>query len=294
MPRKPIPVTQDTIEAGLRRLGLTGVEIVVVHSSLSAFGWVEGGPKTVVSALRSVVPTVLVPAFSCSSRVPTPPGVHIPFNADEKATNWKEFRKALDTTPAHRLDIPIDRQMGAIAHLVAAEPDASRSSAPICTFAGAGPRAGEVLAHGTTEDALGVLAAAADQDGWIVLLGVGHESNTTIHVAENLEHRGGHTRYARVVDDPRGWQRVRGIGGESEGFPAIEPYLAGLQHETKIGAARCLSAPAADVIRVARGLIRHDITALIAPGDLKPGKGPSEAIAKRQAFLQRSSPPSRL
>ncbi len=282
-------VTKADITAGLERLGLDNVEIAVVHSSLSAFGWVEGGPKTVVAALRAVVPTVLVPAFSYASRLPTPPGFNIPFNADEQATSWDEFRETLNRTPVHGPHAPLEANMGAVAGAVAVEPDAVRSPAPICTFAGVGPRAQELLAQGTTEDALCVLAEAADRGGWVVLLGVAHNRNTTIHVAENLEHRGGHTRFARVAADPRGWKGVHRVGGESEGFPAIEPHLDGIQRETIIGAARCRAAPAADLIRVARELIRRDPTALVDPNDLKPGNRPSEAIAKRRAHLRRMS-----
>ena len=278
-------VTHDDVVTGLKALGLPGVEVVVVHSSLSAFGWVEGGADTVVASVRSVVPTVIAPAFTYVARLPSPPEPHIPFNADTPAT-WKEFREALSRTPVHRTDGPIDRNMGAIAAAFAAEPDASRSPAPICGFSGVGPRAPEILAHGTADQPLAVLETAAEQGAWILLLGVGHWSNTTIHVAENLEHRGGYTRFARIADDPRGWTAVRNVGGTSSGFPAIEPHLTVMQRETTIGAARCLTVPAADTIRVARELIRRDPAALLTPEDRAPGGRASDAVAKRRAHLR--------
>ncbi len=282
-------VTHRDLVDGLNTLGLSGVEIVVVHSSLSAFGWVAGGPRTVVAALRSVVPTVLAPAFTYISLLPSPPGSNIPFNAETTAATWEEFQRALDRMPPHRIEGPIDRNMGAIAASLADEPDASRSPAPICGFSGVGPRAPELLAHGTAEHPLGILEAAAGQGGWILLLGVGHESNTTIHVAENFEHRGGFTRHARVATDPRGWTAVHAVGGSSSGFPAIEPHLAGIQRETTIGAARCLTMPAAETIRVARALIRRDPAALLPQEKLTPGSVAAEALAKRQAYLWRSA-----
>lgn len=39
------PLTQVDIESGLRKLGLEEGQIVEVHSSLSSFGWVNGGAK---------------------------------------------------------------------------------------------------------------------------------------------------------------------------------------------------------------------------------------------------------
>lgn len=279
-------VTQDDIVEGLRDLGLDGVEIVVMHSSLSAFGWVAGGPRTVVDAVRSVVPTVIAPAFTYVARLPPPPEPHIPFNAHTPAATWEEFHEAVRRTPVQRADSPINRNMGAIAAALAAEPDAARSPAPICGFAGVGPRARELLSHGTAEQPLAVLEAAAKQGAWILLLGVGHWSNTTIHVAENLEHRGGFTSFARVADDPRGWTAVRNVGGSSSGFPAIEPHLRGIQRQTRIGGARCLAMPAAEIIRVARELIRQDPTAMLASDRDTPGTTAFDALAKRQAYLR--------
>ena len=284
-------VAHDDIVDGLRALGLAGVEMVVAHSSLSAFGWVAGGASTVVAAVRSVVPTVIAPAFTYVALLPSPPEPYIPFNADTPAATWEEFQEALGRTPPHRTDGPIDRNMGAIAAAFAAEPDASRSPAPICGFSGVGPRAVEILAHGTAEQPLAVLEVAAERGAWILLLGVGHWSNTTIHVAENLEHRGGYTRFARVADDPRGWAAVRNVGGTSSGFPDIEPYLRGIQRETTIGAARCLTMPAAEAIRVARDLIRRDPAALLTAEERTPGGRASDALAKRQAYL-RGLPPA--
>jgi len=50
-----IPVTQRDIEDGLQKLGLGRGDAVEVHSSLSSFGYVQGGASTVVDALMNVV-----------------------------------------------------------------------------------------------------------------------------------------------------------------------------------------------------------------------------------------------
>ncbi len=43
-------VTRADVRAGIRRLGLAGLPLCV-HSSLRSFGWVDGGPGTVISGL---------------------------------------------------------------------------------------------------------------------------------------------------------------------------------------------------------------------------------------------------
>ena len=72
---RPI-VTQGMIEAGLRDLGLWEGDILIAHSSLGSFGWVEGGEDAVIDALISVVGptgTVCMPALSWGHYSPENP-----------------------------------------------------------------------------------------------------------------------------------------------------------------------------------------------------------------------------
>jgi len=61
------PVNSQDLAASLERLGLRSGESVLVHSSLSSLGRVEGGAPAVISALRETVGpegTVLFPTFT--------------------------------------------------------------------------------------------------------------------------------------------------------------------------------------------------------------------------------------
>ena len=52
MPKSRVSiVNKDLIADGLQSLGLKRGDIVIVHSSLSSFGYVEGGADTVIVAL---------------------------------------------------------------------------------------------------------------------------------------------------------------------------------------------------------------------------------------------------
>jgi aminoglycoside 3-N-acetyltransferase len=64
-------VTQDHIVAGLKALGLESGDMVQVHSALSSFGYVKGGPETVVDAFLDVLGpsgTLMVPTFNHMAR----------------------------------------------------------------------------------------------------------------------------------------------------------------------------------------------------------------------------------
>jgi aminoglycoside 3-N-acetyltransferase len=72
---RPI-VTGAMIEAGARELDLGAGDVVVAHSSLSSFGWVEGGEDTVIDALLAVVGpagTLCMPALSYGDYGPDNP-----------------------------------------------------------------------------------------------------------------------------------------------------------------------------------------------------------------------------
>jgi aminoglycoside 3-N-acetyltransferase len=64
--KKTKPITKQEILNDLRKLGLKEGDIVLVHSSLSAIGYIEGGADAVIDALLEAVGptgTILMPTF---------------------------------------------------------------------------------------------------------------------------------------------------------------------------------------------------------------------------------------
>ena len=65
--REKVRVTKEDIKKGLAELGLKRGDVVGVHSSLSSFGYVEGGADTVIDALLETVGeegAVVMPTYS--------------------------------------------------------------------------------------------------------------------------------------------------------------------------------------------------------------------------------------
>lgn len=176
------PATRASLADDLRKLGLPGGSTVLVHSSLSALGWVVGGPEAVVLALEDMVGpdgTIMMPAYSLSAPEPSvwkhPPVPEAWWETIR--TEWPPFD--LHLSPAFRL--------GAIPETFRHQSGTARSDHPNDSFCARGPNATVLLANHSLDNGLGEgspLARLYDRDGFVLLLGVDHSSNSSIHLAE--------------------------------------------------------------------------------------------------------------
>ncbi|HZH27354.1 MAG TPA: AAC(3) family N-acetyltransferase [Azospirillaceae bacterium] len=176
------PVTADGLAEDLAALGVRRGSVLLAHVSLSALGWVCGGPVAVLEALGRVLGpdgTLVMPAFS--GDLSDPATWVSPAMPPEW---WPTIQAAMppydpDTTPTWG--------MGTVAELFRRWPGAVRSRHPQLSFAAHGPRADEIVADHTLDDAFGEgtpLARLYDLDARVLLLGVGHERNSSLHLAE--------------------------------------------------------------------------------------------------------------
>lgn len=133
-------VTRDTLVAELHSLGVRPGETLLVHSSLSSLGWVNGGPVAVVQGLLDALGpdgTLVVPTQSGDLSDPAlwsdPP---VP-------EEWWSAIRA--TMPAYDPLVTPSRGVGVIPETVRTWPGALRSAHPQTSFAALGPRAAEVV-----------------------------------------------------------------------------------------------------------------------------------------------------
>jgi aminoglycoside 3-N-acetyltransferase len=174
---------------GLSHLGVVAGDTLLVHSSLSALGYVEGGADTVIDALLGAIGpdgTLLMPSFQ---------------NGGQHAIVRRGCTFDVRHSPS---------ELGIISETFRRRPGVIRSLSPTHCTAGTGPAAAALLAdhhlctvsvgRGSPYDKL------VRAGGKILLLGVGHESNTTLHLIENT--RGAPTvsreRFEPVVIDADG------------------------------------------------------------------------------------------
>jgi len=237
--------------AGLHALRLDD-RPVVVHASLSAFGEVEDGAEAAVSALLATFPTILVPAFTYKTMIVPrtgPPDNGITYGAGQDANLMAEY-----FTP----QMPVDRLIGIIPDTLRRHPRARRSNHPIQSFAGV--NADTSLAAQTMADPLAPLGMIAQADGWVLLLGVDHTTNTSIHYAEKLAGRRTFIRWALT---PGGVVECPSFPGCSAGFQAIAPEMEKYARKVQIGKALVQALPSKMLFRAVINQIKSDPLALL-------------------------------
>jgi len=218
--RSPEPVTVDSITDDLRDLGLEAGQTVFVHSSLSALGWVCGGPPAVVDALQNVITedgTIAMPANSAGNMDPADMG-----NPPVPESWYDTIREQM---PPYRPEVTPTQRIGAIPECFRSCPGVNRSQHPQHSVAAWGADAEFVTAEHSIDNSLGEqspLARIYELDGDVLFLGTSHETNTSMHLAEyradidiGTETNGA----AMLVDGEREWIEWEDIDIDDEDFP---------------------------------------------------------------------------
>ncbi|RAL22735.1 AAC(3) family N-acetyltransferase [Lujinxingia litoralis] len=221
--RTPHPHTRDSLASELRALGLTPGMNLLVHCSMRRIGFIVGGAQTLLLALLDAIGpqgTLMVPT-------------HTSFNTDP--ARWENppvpadwVQTIRDHTPAFDPQRTPSNLMGQLAELVRTCPDARRSPHPVGSFAALGPAAATLVDHHPLLHEFGEtspLARHYDLDGHVLLLGVGHERNTSLHLAEHRADFPAKSTIsegcAMLVDGQRAWVSYPMLALDTDDFPRL-------------------------------------------------------------------------
>jgi aminoglycoside 3-N-acetyltransferase len=249
-PQSPT-ISEQQLKTGLTKLGLTK-HTVIAHASLKAFGSIEGGAETMLNALLESTRGIIMPTFTYKTMLNPevgPPRNGITYGSESDLNKMAE---------AYHPDMPVDPMMGVLPEVLRNHPRAKRTAHPIQSFAGI--RADGVLNTQTIHTPLALIGTLADRDGWVLLLGVDHRVNTSIHYGEKLAGRIQFIRWAltreRVVECP-------GFPGDSEGFNAVAADVEKYTRRAEIGGALVQAVHLKSLLNVVVQKIREDPFALL-------------------------------
>ncbi len=242
--------------ADLARLGVAAGDILLVHSSFKALGPWRGTPADVVLALRELLGpkgTLLMPSFPSGS----------------------EFFLSLN-----RLVFDVRHSAsgcGVITETFRRQPGVIRSLNPTHCTAGIGPVAAELLAgHEHCRISVGPGSPyhkLIEARGKILLLGVEHSSDTTLHFVENTN--GAPTicriEYANTIVDTAGREipvpTLPHMPGLPRNYPRVDALLdaGNFQRRGLVGQADCRLVDAFGMAQCVGDAIRRDPLYLIEP-----------------------------
>jgi aminoglycoside 3-N-acetyltransferase len=261
--QKPI-VTYRDVYNGLRKLELDRGKPVMAHASLSAFGEVRGGADTVLAAVLGLVDALVMPVFTYRSLIIPETGPEdnaCPYGTGKDQNSMAEFFKP---------DMPADRTMGVVAETLRRRVGVLRSAHPILSFAGY--KADTVIQSQTLQDPFAPIGALIDLDAWVLLLGVDHTVNTSLHFAEKLA---GRKRFVRWALTTEGVRECPDFPGDSDGFNGAVPWLDEITRKAQIGSAVVMALPLREMTAIVRQKLEVDPTALLCQ---RPDCGVCNAI----------------
>ena len=233
-------------------MGLHG-QVVCLHSSLRSFGHVEGGATTLIQSFLDEGCTLLVPTFSSAFEIAPPQHLQFRRNGwDYNAAIQQNNAPAKIYNPAV---LDIDRSMGVVPATTLSWPGAVRGNHPLDSFTAIGAHAGKLVANQSPSDVYAPLEVLSKMNGFVVLIGVGLERMTLLHLAEK---QAGRTLFRRWANNAHGDAIAVEVGSCSEGFGKLEPHLPRLMRVTCVGTSRWIVIRADQALACASAAIRDN------------------------------------
>jgi aminoglycoside 3-N-acetyltransferase len=174
--------TRASLAADLAAIGVAPGMTLMVHSSLSRIGFVPGGAGTVIHALLDALGprgNLLMPTLT--GQLTDPAG----WTAPAVPEAWHDLIRT--EMPAFDPARTPTRNMGAIPELFRTWPGVRRSAHPLYSCAACGPDAEALTASHPLAWSRGPdspLGGIYARDGWVLLIGVGYDRNSSLHLGE--------------------------------------------------------------------------------------------------------------
>ncbi|MBI9049590.1 MAG: AAC(3) family N-acetyltransferase [Anaerolineaceae bacterium] len=225
---------------------------VIVHSSLSAIGRIQGAADTVIGALLNRFNSIMMPAFTYQTMIVPETGPED--NGIRYASSTDLNRMAIPFND----DLPVDKLMGITAAALQKYPLAYRSKHPILSFSGVHVEPG--LSAQTLEAPFMPIEWLWKQNGWVLLMGVDHTVNTSLHLAEKIAGRSGFTRWAMQNEKIVTCMHFPGC---SNGFNEAGESLEGISTHATLGEGQLTVLPLQAMVEIITLYLQKHPTGLL-------------------------------
>ncbi len=235
----------EALAEQLSKLGVKRGGVLVVHTSFRAVRPVEGGPNGLIDALEMALGedgTLVMPTMTAGDAV-------------------------FDPCKTPTLD------MGVVAETFWRRPGVMRSTHPGASFAAKGKKAALICAHQRLSPPHGLdspIGRVYELEGQILLLGVTHGENTSLHLAESMAQVPYSVEHPCVVEVDGRAETIMIAETDHccENFSLMDTWLAGsqIQREGKVGHASAKLCQAKPLVDLAiERLKREPLLFLCAP-----------------------------
>lgn len=235
------PIIIDNIYSGLRKLGVSDGDIILMHASMKSLGWVCGGAQSLLMGVMKAVGkkgTIVMTAHSGDWSDP------INWQHPPVPEEWVSIIR--ENMPAYDKDMTPTRGIGKVAELFRTLPDVKRSLHPLVSFSAWGKLAEEITSTHLLIPQMGMtspLGALYKLDAKVLFLGTGYDTCTSFHLAETMlddmpKEKSG---TAMIVDGKRQWVEFEDYKYSSDDFDKLGADFESSHNisKIKIGNAWC-------------------------------------------------------
>lgn len=247
---------QDFVNA-IQKLGINSSE-VCIHSSMKSFGAnIKCGIEGLIDSFLSQECTIIVPTFSdiyeakpIQKYMPARNGAGDYSYFLEKEYFSNEIRPF--NTSSKEISV---EDMGILSKYVLNNKDSKRGNHPLNSFTSLGKNSQKLIVNQTYKDVCAPMKQLYDDDGFVLLIGVGLNSATIIHYAEQVAGRNPFVRWTCDVN-----KKVVPVsaGGCSEGFDHFNEYLNKFVRIVKVAESEWKCYKAKDIVDVCANLIKNN------------------------------------
>jgi len=223
------PLTSSSLAEAVRTCGLKTGQTVLVHMAMSKLGWVIGGAEAVLRALLDVLGesgTLMMPTHTLHNIDPA--------EAENPPIPQEWWPLIRDHMPAYNPHTTPSSEMGVVPELFRSWPGVVRSAHPATSFAAFELNAASLTTGHPLDDETGEgspIGKLYDLGGHVLLLGVTHWENTSLHLSEERANYPGksslRTGSAMMDDNERQWVEYEVFETGGDDFATL-----GLAYET--------------------------------------------------------------